>query len=288
MTSDRASYRGSITNPSTPLDKLVNVKGAILKTSEDKSTGTVIAMPVVCQALQLLQEDPVSESRFEDLCSSCPVNTKWAAHLKYLWDVGVLEPYVHVAGSRGPILSRYFGVNKTENLARAIFDLRELNSMSSNSTIAFSLLNIEDMLQVLSSTDTSLCRLRAIHFDIRNAYYQIPIGIALRRRCCVRLGNIVLQACVLPMGYSKACGICQALVWGVLLNLTHAERVELHVPQEVLSWKEAPSVLRLEDGGFYSSIRFSLYARLCLLPETLGTSIEAQFFISCKNASKIS
>ena len=164
------------------------------------------------------------------------------------------------------LLGNYFSVVKDASSARAIIDLRTLNDASQRKEVSFSLLSVGGILELLRETDVARHRLRAVHLDIRNAHYQIPIREKLRRRCCIRFGDTILQSCVLPMGYKKACGICQALVWGALLNLTAEERRELYVPEEDVKWTEAQGCLRLQDGGLiivvYDSLCFYVSSHL--------------------------
>ena len=56
--------------------------------------------------------------------------------------------------------------------------------------------------------------MRCLHLDVRNAYYQMPIGVALALACTLRLGAKFLAPTVLPMGYTNACGITQSIMWG--------------------------------------------------------------------------
>jgi len=148
---------------------------------------------------------------------------------------------------------QYSAIYKDETWARAVFNLAFANEHCTGAEVPFDLLSSKGFLSLLRSTDFKNKRLNFVHCDIANAYYNFPIGEALGRACCVRVGDKLYESKVANMGFKKNCGTCQALVWGSLLARKPGED-RLCVGEE---WT-APEIERalgwipLEDGGLHS------------------------------------
>ena len=109
--------------------------------------------------------------------------------------------------------------------------------------------------------NTAQSKIRFLHGDIKNMYYQIPISAALSYACCIRQGKRLLRPTVLPMGYKHACSIAQSLMWAVL-SYYESSDVVLTGVQEMNSMNEMQGIVYLPDGGFiallYDSFLFAI------------------------------
>ena len=209
--SDFGEFRGKIAGSHTLLVDLINVGGGVFHVGKSLSD-----IPFARCALGLLNQDPLQGHEPNRESLECRVVKRWPRHVEYLIEVGVLQNFYSVWKSEyvpTPILSEYTAVMKANGQARAILDMRQLNALCTLPGVPFSVLGVGQFLDVLRRLEPSKFKLKAIHADISNAYYQIPIG---NKRCCVAYTDRILQAAVLPMGYEKSCGICQALVWGLV------------------------------------------------------------------------
>ena len=131
--------------------------------------------------------------------------------------------------------------------ARAIFDLRWTNGYV-EADGSFSLLGVGAFVAILRAMGNVREKgFRCLHGDIKNCYYQIPIGKGLGLSCCMRFGDEVLMPTVLPMGFKKACFCAQALMWDVLLR--EGPEGDLGVPAEANDVDKAPGFIMLKDGG---------------------------------------
>ena len=249
----RQILRGDKCLPNVPLAKLKNVgKGNL--------TGNRIAfeIPFVKLALELLNEDPIRPgadlrgiaTRVED----APNAEKWGLHLDHFLDTEALR-IVHKSELTLPdgslelrIFCRYKGVHKEIFDARGIFDLIDLNAVCSSREVVFTLLSGRAFVEVLRTIPFREKGMRIFHGDLTNSYYQFAIGKNLGRRINIRRGLQILEAQVLAMGFSKACGITQGLVWGVILRRLDGDE-DLGVAEEVYGRTDAPGYIRLASGG---------------------------------------
>ena len=247
---------GKIVNSQTPLAELRNVGGGTFLIGSSLAN-----IPFVWRALELLNEDPLQDEPDENILLKTTTD-RWHEHIAYLEYVGVFENFNSYWRLRNeqpvPIFSKYFAVLKREGQARAILDMRTLNSISTTRGVPFSLLGINRFIERLRSLDFRKLKLRIVHADIANAYFQIPIGPNLRKRGCLSSGSQILQCTVLPMGYDKACGICQGIVWGVLLNINEDQRKRLGVPDYIYEETTAPACVELLWGGMLVLVYDSL------------------------------
>jgi len=137
--------------------------------------------------------------------------------------------------------------------ARAIFDLVYTNEVSRSRQISFGILGSGQLLDVIRAVPFRTKKYRFLHGDLKNAYYQLPIGPSLGRCCCVRAGDDLFEPLVLPMGYHEACGICQSIVFGTIL-FREAGEDPLGVDSGALIQNDAPAYVKLDDGGFISLV----------------------------------
>lgn len=209
-------------------------------------------MPVAARAVALLTANPLEG------CTDPPMQENSAyyrKHVAYLMGVGVLRRWDQ---SGGPVIGvgRYTAVvkeppsepNQFRTMARAIFDLRWTNERAVGDDIEFAIATGGALAKLLRSLGAAARRrFRCLHADVKNCYYQIPIGEQLARACAIVCGEVFLPT-VLPMGYRKACGITQALMWGIILHVPPGED-SLGAPADASTWEVAPAFVRLEDGG---------------------------------------
>jgi len=137
--------------------------------------------------------------------------------------------------------------------ARAIFDLVYTNSVARKRSARFGILSSGQLLDILRTIPFILKRFRFIHGDLKNAYYQFPIGPRLSRCCCIRIGDDLYEPLVLPMGFHEACGICQGIVFATILFREEGEDA-LGVGPAEYTCEDAPAVVFLDDGGFISLV----------------------------------
>lgn len=233
--------RGARACPNSKLCPLKNVGGVILD-------GTGLAdTAYVRLALALLIEDPLRG----DVCvmmrklEETPDSGRFWKHLKYLVSTDVLWKDVHNEAACG---GTYSAVYKDALFARAIFNLRYLNQFCNDKEVIFKLLGAAQLIAKLRAIDFSKGAYRIVHADVTNMYYQLRIGPLLSRCCGIRIGKDWFLPSVLPMGWKKACGIAQALMWGVILYCEAGED-RLGVPESALGGEAAPSHIDLDDGG---------------------------------------
>jgi hypothetical protein len=119
--------------------------------------------------------------------------------------------------------------------ARAIFAVYDLNNLG-NPPPSFPLFSIQGFLQKLQAINKKLYFVSA---DLRNFYYQLKIPDWMSPLMCVRVGNEVYMAEVLPMGWTWSCIIAQALTVAILGRLKTG-KVSLGFPHAELRDLEAP------------------------------------------------
>ena len=202
--------RGARAGPDSKFCPFKNVGGVLLD-------GTGLADTVYVRlALALLIEDPLrgDVSVLLRKVGETPDSKRFRQQLKYLVDVHVLCKDVRNEAKCG---GTYSSVYKDAVYARAIFNLRYLNQFCNEKEVLFQLLGAAQLIARLRAIDFSRGLYRIVHCDVANMYYQLRIGPLLSRCCGIRLGEHMFLPSVLPMGWKKACGIAQALMWGVIL-----------------------------------------------------------------------
>ena len=255
--------RGDKCSPKVPLAKLKNVGGARF-TSKTIDT----SIPFVQLALSLLDEDPITPGT--DLkgvalaVDEAPDAARWGLHLDHMLDTKVLRevPANEAKRERDAGVKRtycrYKGVHKDELEARAIWDLIMLNIACNPRCVEFTLLGGRAFVAVLRSIPFREKRMRIFHADVSNSYYQLRVGSSLGGRFNIRRGNKILEALVLPMGYTKSCGIAQGVFWGVILRREEGDE-DLGAPESVYSATDAPSFIRFASGGVIILIYDSIF-----------------------------
>lgn len=231
--------RGDRATPQTPLCAIAHVGG--MNTSPDCFADFTFTK----KALKLLSTDPVEGRYTEQPLTLARDSGRWAEHLCELVRIKVLS---RADPSQLYIFGTYNAVYKDDNEARSIFDMRKANSLLNADEVNFSLMSGDVLAEQLLGIDYTSNKFRFLHCDVKNCYYQMPIGPSLQRRCALRMGLTALTWNVLPMGYKKACGICQGIVWGVIAYRLDGED-SLGFPN-ISSSDEAPSHVTLEGGGF--------------------------------------
>jgi len=264
--------RGGYADPHARLCPLINVGGYII-------SGLGIAKtPYSLVALRLLDECPIVNFSVVRAVEASPSSGYYKNLLKQLLESKVIRVIrggaVSITNSdrveedlsfarhpsqalqaRSPIFTpRVCGVLRavykdSKGEARAIFDLVYTNKVSRDRKMTFSILGSAQLLDLVRTIDFTRQKYRFVHGDLKNAYYQLPIGPNLSRCCCVRMGDDLYEPLVLPMGFNEACGICQGIVFATILFRNPGED-PLGVDEAALAQEDAPAYVRLDDGGF--------------------------------------
>jgi len=265
--------------------------------------GTGIAQtPFSAVALALLDQCPVEDFARVRTVESSPKSTLYHGILAQMLEVHVVRRIAHGASStcnsrtvlekdvefakhpgqlaqtKAPITtSRICGVLRAVykdggGEARAIFDLVFTNSVARKRAARFSILSSGQLIGLLRTIPFLQKKYRFIHGDLKNAYYQLPIGPQLSRCCCLRIGDDVFEPLVLPMGYHEGCGICQGIVFATILFREEGEDA-LGVDPSEYTRADAPAMVRLDDGGFISLVYDSF---LIVTSEERATAWEAR------------
>jgi len=239
--------------------------------------------PFVLRALELLRENPVEGVVVTRPFMETPDSRRYIKHLEYLQGkehrvLAVLGYYVAEVGKVRtedgrlmslPPIGRYSAVYKTKSDARAIFNFQFLNSIGCTIGIKAHIAGGGRFIDRLRAHEPATGRWVILHADVKNAYYGIPAGDKLSQASCVRVGNKILRAMVLCMGWAHSCGICQALTWGVI-GARSKKQVDLGFPQE---WgPEMPAVVELDGGGWIVVVIDSIFM---MLPEREATEHQA-------------
>jgi len=244
--------RGGRASKTSNLGTLRNVGGMLLMNDIFCHT------PYSQKALLLLFEDPLDINALTNLPSDKITSERdsasWSKHLLALKDSHVLK-YCNVTPEyarsiSGKYTSVWKDVEDTEekSIARAIFDLRRLNLVSTESGVDFELLAACNMVPLLIGINTSRKEYTIVHADVSNMYYQLPVGEKLGRRCLFRFSGKYMMSNVLPMGYKKSCGIAQGISMGLILRNEEGDR-DLGIPEEARTRSCAPGFVLLRNGG---------------------------------------
>jgi len=244
--------RGARASKTSNLGTLRNVGGML--TTEDLFCHT----PYSLKALRILQEDPLDLATLEKLPADKITKERdsapWSKHLLILEGFQVLETCLQNPSYARSICGKYTAVwkdvDETEekSIARAIFDLRRLNLVSTKDGVAFDLLAAFNMVPLLMGVNTGRTTYSIVHADVSNMYYQLPVGEKLGRRCLFRFGEKYMQARALPMGFKKSCGIAQGISMGLILRTEKGDR-DLGIPIAALQQDRAPGYVLLNNGG---------------------------------------
>ena len=84
-------------------------------------------------------------------------------------------------------------------------------------------------------------------------YYQVPTSDTFGQVCCVRLGRKILKPSVLPIGCKHACGIAQAITWGVILHEKNGDHI-LSVEDNIRERSDVPGSMQLPTGGLTNKL----------------------------------
>lgn len=278
--------RGGYADPHAKLCPLVNVGGYIV-------SGFGIAdTPYSALALRLLDECPVEDFGIVRAVESSPTSAFYKGLLRQLLENHVIRvvPKGAMSGTnsvrvkkedvtlarhpsqstqiQNPIVTPRICGNlravykDSGGEARAIFDLVYTNEVSRSRQIRFGILSGAQLLDLLRTIPLNHKKYRFIHGDLKNAYYQLPIGPRLGRCCCLRIGDDVYEPLVLPMGFNEACGICQGIVFSTILYCGDGED-PLGIDPAILRQDDAPAYVRLDDGGFISLVYDSFLVVTC-------------------------
>lgn len=247
---DLSKLRGCVAPPSVPLGKIAGVAAM-------RKDGLFMApCPFVAEALALLDTFPLRPSvvkPFED----SPDSARYAAHVELLEKLGVVQlfatycPVSKQLWRNGkvvnvPPIGTLSAVYKDDATARAIFNLKYINSLMQEETLEFSIPGIHQLIQFFILA--AVPGMRFVHCDITSAFYEVPLGRRVSVCCCIRVGRNVYSIEVAPMGWKRSCAIMQAVTMGVVL-FKHEGEDCLGAPEDVLSARAVPGLVRLEDGG---------------------------------------
>jgi len=244
--------RGARASKTSNLGTLRNVGGMLTEERIFYHT------PYSAKALELLSEDPLDKEILENLpadkVTSERDSVSWSKHLLALEAARVLKYSKGIPEYARSISARYTSVWKDvgdteeKSVARAVFDLRRLNLVSTKKGVDFELLAACNMVPLLIGLNTSRVEYVIVHADVSNMYYQLPVGKALGRRCLFRFSGRYMEAEVLPMGFKKSCGIAQGISMGLILKEEEGD-VNLGVPEEAKDRTSAPGFVLLKNGG---------------------------------------
>ena len=242
--------RGMRVGDNVPLTELVNVGGMRIFPHKDPAKDRVkwIGRTAAGRlALTFLDGSPFAEEPPPRLWEDWPDSSFHRKHVGYLQNVKIVVP-ADVDDVTG--VARYSAVLKDIDPpgARAIFDLRWTNEWSAVMEAYFTLLGVGAFIDVLRGMgDISARGFGILHGDVRNCYYQIPIGLRLSLACCLRLGGAAFRPTVVPMGFGKACFSAQALMWEMLLH--EGPEGDLGIPADIKELNTVPGHIMLRDGG---------------------------------------
>ena len=247
--------RGMRVGDNIPLTKLVNVAGMRIFPSVDPKNDRVrwIGRTKAGRlAMKCLDGSPFDGSEPTRPWQEWPDSTYHRRHVGYLLGVQVVVPEDE-SWCRADVtgVARYSAVLKDIDPpgARAIFDLRWTNGHAVLEDTLFCLLGVGAFVDILRSLGNITEKKWAIlHTDVKNCYYQIPIGLRLSLACCLRLGDAFFRPTVVPMGFGKACFAAQALMWEVLLH--EGPEGDLGVPNDASELAGVvPGHIMLNGGG---------------------------------------
>lgn len=168
----------------------------------------------------------------------------YGQHVKTLIDAQVIRSLTTGA----TMYANYFAVLKDVidglKFARAIFDARPFNEICKRPP-KFDLCSMDRLLSILSNFGT-----KALYFfsaDLVNMYYQIPIAQHLAVFMALMCDQVTYIPTVMPMGWSWACFVAQALCWGIILRCLPRDE-DLAIPDDIDTLEAAPGHVEMKDG----------------------------------------
>ena len=210
------------------------------------------------KALLLLDEDPLIPGSEPPAFASTPDSARYSSHLQVM-NRNVLEVFgtympkrkaiIHRGVvMRMPYIVRYSAVHKTPADARAIFNMKRTNKEMNANKVAFSLPGAARLIAEFRKMPLETAKLRILHFDVANCFYNGEVSELVGRCCCVRSGNLVYITRACAMGWLKSCGIFQSLTMACVLYKEETED-EMGVPNWATEGDDAPGFIPLEGGG---------------------------------------
>ena len=265
---DGLIVRGGRASKASNLGLLRNVGGMV------KESHLFSHTEYSAKALVLLDRDPLDINALAALPADKLTRERdsamWSKHLLVLERSQVLEwcekPKSFATSICGKYTAVWKDVKETEekSVARAIFDLRRLNLVTTAVVVDFALLAAVNMVPLLMGIGPrGGARWRIVHADVSNMYYQLGVGKDLGSRCLLRFGGRYMSAKVLPMGFKKSCGIAQGLSMGLILRVESGDR-DLGIPSSAYLGGVAPGYIRLTNGGIIFLVYDSI---LIICPE---------------------
>ena len=251
--------KGDRVEGNVPLTPLHNVGKALL------SADAFLLATFVCFALNILTDESIFKG--EVLCSSEELAQTLDERKKTARNARCYEQHLTTLtdSSSGTSVLRetqdseikgfasYFAVMKDRTLsasgvvsplARAIFDARTFNSMCKRPP-KFDLCAVNEILDIVASYGTRKCFWYSA--DYTNYYYQIRLPAYIAAYMCLIFDRTTFIPNVMPMGWSWACFLAQALTWGVILR-TCPNDSDLGVPDDAGSMSTPPGHMRMKDG----------------------------------------
>lgn len=216
--------------------------------------------PFVRAALHLLEGDPVREGVKLRPLGETPDSSMYRPHLKKLLQ---LTQLVLCCDPRAGGI--YSAVYKDPPEARTIFNHKYVNEFAVEG-VPFNLLSSFGLVEILHMFDFGTDEWAIVHGDVKSAYHQLPAGEMLGRCTCVRMGDQWLRPRTVVMGHKNSCGICQAIMFGMIL---FGGGPELGIPPEAATWETAPGHVWLTHGGVVILVYDSIFA---IVPAHLQTA----------------
>ena len=249
-----ATLKGAVANPKIPLAELRSI-GTLRKERRFFANTAYIA-----EGFRILEESPLRRDIVRRAFLESPDSVRYVEHIKVLVSKKVLglvgrfdHALVMVLDAEGkevkmPLIIRYSAVHKEAISARAIFNMVYSNALMLPDTIKFSLLGTKHIILQLMGFDFARFNLRIVNFDLLNSFYLMGVSPAVGECCGVRVGNLVYQARVCPMGFRRSCGCMSAICTSCILKRNPGES-DLGVEPSELTRTDVPGFIPLRDGG---------------------------------------
>ena len=254
LTVDLATLKGVIAKPNVPLADLKSIG------SLKKDLKYFAKTSYIMEGLRVLEESPLQEDIVRRSFLESPDSVRYAWHIHVLEDkkvLGIYGKYCHtrhaILDANGvelptPLIVRYSAVHKEPITARAIFNMVYSNALMLADTIKFSLLGTKHIISRMMSFDFIKGKLRIVSLDLLNSFYLMGVSPVVGQCCCVRLGDLVFEARVCPMGFRRSCGAMSAICTSCILK-TYVGDADLGVDPSELTRPDVPGFIPLRDGG---------------------------------------
>ena len=172
--------RGGIAPPSSDLAKLVNVGGM----TTDRPRFAPLSFVDV--AFAVLYSDPLPADLVLPPWRQIPDSAFYARHVAYIVKKGVLWKVPNPDDGVRRWGGRYGAIWKDKIAARATFNLKSTNAMAvGGPEVLFSLLSSQGLIREIRKRDFVRLKLRFVHGDVSNAYYNYGVGDALEGKPCI-------------------------------------------------------------------------------------------------------